>query len=70
MKKLSLLSVAALFIATSFTSCKKDYTCACSGGTTNTFNYEYKKMKKSDAEDACSSASSIWSIGGGSCSLK
>jgi hypothetical protein len=70
MKKLSLLSIAALFVATSFTSCKKDYTCSCSGGTTTPIDYEYKKVKKADAEDACSTTSALWTLGGGSCKLK
>jgi hypothetical protein len=43
-----------LGIAFSFTSCKKDYTCTC---TVDGFSYayEFEKVKKADAEDACSS---------------
>jgi hypothetical protein len=72
MKKLSLLSIAALFVATSFTSCKKDYTCACSGNSLiPTANYEYKKVKKADAEEACTAQSTAYGVfGGGSCKLK
>jgi hypothetical protein len=75
MKKLSLLAIAALFVATSFTSCKKDYTCVCSAGSNGAVSVdasqvEYKKVKKSDAEDSCAALSTFQSLGGGSCSLK
>jgi hypothetical protein len=70
MKKLSLLSIAALFVATTFTSCKKDYTCECTDKIDNTVDkFEYKKVKKADAEDACNTTSALYSIGGGSCTL-
>jgi len=72
MKKL-LLSVAAFaLVATTMTSCKKDYTCACSGNSfLPTADYKYTKVKKADAEDACNSQSTAYGIlGGGSCKLK
>ena len=55
MKKVTLLAAVA-FLATTFTSCKKDYTCACTGsGATSGWNYEWKMtdVKKKDASDAC-----------------
>lgn len=67
MKKL-LLAVAALGLI-SLTSCKKDYTCTCTDGTdTETINIP--DAKKKDAKNVCNTWSSLWGIGGGSCSLK
>ena len=50
MKKITLL--AAVVIAASFASCKKNYTCVCtytSAGTTETYTYDLGKIKKKDA---------------------
>lgn len=61
---------AMVAFAASVTSCKKDYTCECTDDDGETFKYEYKKVSKKDAEEACDASSSIWALGGGSCSLK
>jgi len=64
MKKVfALVAVVALLA-----SCKKDYTCTCTiaGVKTST---TYEKVKKADAEDACSALSTAAAIGGGSCAL-
>lgn len=69
MKKL-VLSIAALaLVATTMTSCKKEYTCSCSilGVTQDT---KFEKMSKADAEDKCKEASTSAAILGGSCSIK
>ena len=54
------------------TSCKKDYTCTCTyddgNGSTATTTATYHNVKKSDAEEACSQASSAGSVSY-SCSL-
>jgi hypothetical protein len=60
MKKITLLTAAVLLIATSITSCKKDYTCTCSktytsGSSSSTADYSvytYKDTRKR-AEDRC-----------------
>ena len=49
------LILAAVAVSFTMVSCKKDYTCTCSGtdvpaGT----KFEYSKVKKDDAEAACS----------------
>jgi uncharacterized lipoprotein YehR (DUF1307 family) len=69
MKKLSILSALALVV--SLTSCKKNYTCDCSGNSsTGSITYT-AKMKKKDAQTWCTSwDNSYKSVGGGSCSLK
>ena len=68
MKKL-VLAVAALGLI-SLTSCKKDYTCACSGGTGTAITYPLNKMKKKDAQTACDTWNNGFKVLGGSCSLK
>lgn len=53
MKKLTLLAIA--FVAITFASCKKDYTCECSvtvGGITTSASTTIKDTKKK-AKDAC-----------------
>ena len=51
MKKITLL--AAVVIAASFASCKKNYTCACTWSDgTSAGSYTYKNTKKK-ATDAC-----------------
>lgn len=67
MKKV-LLSVVALALVAGFSSCKKDRTCDCKNSTTS-FKYEWKKVKKKDAQEACDALNTLWSIGGGSCTL-
>lgn len=71
MKKITLL--AAVVIAASFASCKKNYTCVCtytSGGTTETYTYDLGKIKKKDAKDNCNTVGSLWVTAGGSCEAK
>ncbi len=58
MKKITLLAVA--FVAISFASCKKKYTCVC--GTLEVESTA--KMKKKDAKTWCESNTA------GSCKLK
>lgn len=52
MKKITLLAAAGI-VAFSFSSCKKEYTCECSGAgyPTTTVTAEFKKKK--DAESWC-----------------
>lgn len=61
MKQLSMTLAACLLIATTFTSCKKDYKCQCSktyttGTGTNTSNYSVYTYheNRSRAETRCS----------------
>jgi hypothetical protein len=71
MKKITLL--AAVVIAASFASCKKDYTCVCtvtSGGVSTNYTYDLGKIKKKDAKSSCDAAGSIWVAAGGSCEAK
>lgn len=64
MKKfLSLVSITVLVI--SFTSCKKDYTCECTDGS-STLTIEFEKTTKGEAETACKT----YAIGGDDCKLK
>ncbi len=54
MKKIILLSAGALLL--SLTSCKKTYTCVCTGNPGTTSNNEYTftiKDKESKAEETC-----------------
>ncbi len=70
MKKLALSIAALAFIATSMTSCKKDYTCACSynnGIADVTQDYPINNQKKKDAEEACDALGILYS---GKCDLK
>jgi hypothetical protein len=70
MKKITLLAVAV--IAMSFASCKKNYTCTCSGGTAGSDITYTAKMKKSDADTWCTSWNTSFKTAypSGSCSLK
>jgi hypothetical protein len=70
MKKVLLFSAAVLVAASTFTSCKKDYTCDCSGGTLTASSTPIKDAKKKDAQDACDALNVIAAIGGGTCTLK
>ena len=71
MKKITLL--AAVVIAASFASCKKDYTCVCTG-TSSVYNSSYTfdlgKIKKKDAKASCDAAGSSWSSIGYTCEAK
>jgi hypothetical protein len=68
MKKLTILSVAALALA--FASCKKDHTCECTttstapGSTATTSEYTIVKAKKGDAKKACVKTSNDNTFGG------
>lgn len=60
MKKLVLFSFATLLVASTFTSCKKDYTCECSttyNGVTTTASGTVNGTK-SDAKEACEKGTS------------
>lgn len=71
MKKITLL--AAVIVAASFASCKKDYTCVCTftdAGTTSTYTYDLGKIKKKDAKASCDAAGAAWVTLGASCEAK
>lgn len=69
MKKL-LLSVAAFaLVASTMTSCKKDYDCVCTSGT-DTETFKLKDVKKKDAKDACNTVGAFYTLGGGTCEIK
>ena len=69
MKKIIGVAAFAVLGMVALSSCKKDYTCECTLGTT-TASTVYKDIKKKDAESACTSLSTTWALAGGSCSLK
>jgi hypothetical protein len=60
--------IVALAAIASFASCKKDYTCTCTIGTT-TKPYKYTKVKKADAQKSCDALNASASAVGGKCSL-
>lgn len=62
---LAILAVVAAFGAT---SCKKDYTCKCNTPT-GEVPYEYEKVKKADAEEACDKQDAAFAAYGG-CTLE
>ncbi|MES2515878.1 MAG: hypothetical protein V4580_17115 [Bacteroidota bacterium] len=71
MKKITLL--AAVVIAASFASCKKDYTCVCTGtnnGVSGSYTYDLGKIKKKDAKASCESAGAAWIAYGYTCEEK
>ena len=71
MKKITLL--AAVVIAASFASCKKNYTCTCTGtsqGVSGTYTYDLGKIKKKDAKSSCDAAGSVWISAGYTCESK
>ena len=70
MKKVLLVAAVACF---TLVSCKKDYTCTCtvtSNGTTQTYTYPLKDVKKKDAKSACNNAGAAWITIGGTCDFK
>lgn len=72
MKKVLSIAAASLVIL-GMSSCKKDYTCKCSGnflGTAWEETYDLGKQKKSDAEDACAVWNTQATAIGGSCSAE
>ncbi|MES2133573.1 MAG: hypothetical protein V4506_14585 [Bacteroidota bacterium] len=73
MKKITLL--AAVIVAASFASCKKNYTCVCttnnsSNGFAASYTFDLGKIKKGDAKSACDAAGSSWSSIGYTCESK
>ncbi|HNW89703.1 MAG TPA: hypothetical protein PKN48_08555 [Bacteroidales bacterium] len=52
MKKFFMIAVVALVFA-SLTSCKKDYTCTCTGSTMGTITLPLTNATSKDAKDAC-----------------
>ena len=76
MKKTILFAAGLLFIGTSMTSCKKDYTCQCSktytsgdgSSTSNHSVYTYKDTRKR-AEDRCNDNSTSGTDLGGNYSI-
>ena len=71
MKKVLSVAAVALFVAGTMSSCKKDYTCSCSGDSWS-LDIQYTKVKKKDAEESCSSAESTYKAGDATstCTLK
>jgi hypothetical protein len=70
MKKALLVAVVAGF---AMTSCKKDYTCACTNvPVLGTINIEIPKAKKKDAQATCDQAETTYKVGdpNASCELK
>jgi hypothetical protein len=64
-----LFMVATLLVATTFASCKKDYTCSCTGAFP--IEIALKDAKKKDAKDACEKAQATYSlVGATTCTLK
>ena len=63
--------VVAVVVASTFASCKKDYTCECTYGGAVIGTIKYKDTKKK-AKDACEASNSTYnSYGSGvSCSIK
>lgn len=69
MKKLTIIAATA-FLAVSFTSCKKDYTCECTYSNTALNSTSTVKTTKKDAEDKCNTLNTAASPVGGTCKLK
>jgi len=62
MKKMTLL--AAVVVAVSFASCKKERTCECNvtnGGVAYNKTYDLGKTKKKDAQTVCDSYKTTYS---------
>jgi len=57
MKKVIAVSAFALLGVIALSSCKKEYTCTCSTGTSGTITTETNKGK--DATDACDDLTSV-----------
>ena len=63
MKKV--IAFAAFGVAVlSLTSCKKDYTCTCTGTGLPDEVINIPKAKKADAESVCNDAKTQWSVAG------
>lgn len=75
MKKIILVASSLFLVGAVFTSCKKDYTCACTfdtstGVTDDMQNFPLGKLKKSDAKTTCKAAETTWAMFGAKCDLK
>lgn len=76
MKKSILFAIGLLFVATSMTSCKKDYTCKCSktytsgtGSSTNDHSVYTYKDTRVRAEERCNDNSETGTDLGGDYSI-
>lgn len=71
MKKTFGLLAAVLLVVGTMSSCKKDYTCSCTGDGWS-LDAKYTKVKKKDAQSSCDSAESTYKSGDptASCTLK
>ncbi len=64
MKKITLF--AAAFVAISFASCKKDYTCTCTGSFGSSYVKKIEGVSKKAAQANCTSGTTTTSYTGGS----
>lgn len=67
MKKVLLIAVVG--VAFAVTSCKKDYVCECTQGS-STYSLTIQDAKKKDADAACDTWGVLYTLGGGTCELK
>ena len=67
MKKVFLLASLSVFV---LASCKKDYTCECTKTGEPTISIPLTKVKKKDADSACTSAGTVYSTAGYACKIK
>ncbi|MCB0482245.1 MAG: hypothetical protein KDC83_12495 [Flavobacteriales bacterium] len=63
MKKILSFAVAGVFVL-GMASCKKDYNCKCTDGT-DTETTPLGKVKKKDAETACTAKQTLYNTYGG-----
>lgn len=72
--KMKKVLLVAAITSLAMSSCKKDYTCECSGtGLPQQYSYkEYKKVKKKDAKASCDNISATYKSYGAdiSCAVK
>jgi hypothetical protein len=67
MKKVMMIAIVGGAFA--LTSCKKDYSCECTSGG-STYTLTIADAKKKDAENACDTWGVLYTLGGGTCTLK
>lgn len=67
MKKVIMIAVVGGAFA--LTSCKKDYSCECTSGG-QTYTLTIQDAKKKDADAACDTWGTLYTLAGGSCELK
>lgn len=67
-----LLVAASLFIVAGAASCKKDYTCICTGPNTDDEDVVLvlKDIRKNETEDVCNAAGSPWINAGYTCTVE